>query len=291
MSSAAPQISVLVRTAGRPSFFLRRALASIGTQSVRPDEIVIVNVGEARLEVDSAIRDAAPTGIKISVEHAPSLGRAAALNRAANLARADWLAFLDDDDTWSPSFLASTGAAIARRSAHSTFGGVVTQTCAIYERYTGRSAREVGREAFNPGLIAIDLAALAVENRFTNNALVLRRAVLDAVGPWREDLVALEDWEFNLRVTARFHLEVISEMLAHYHRRPPNDLAPNTSTVELDRTAIELRNEWLRADLAAGRIGLGQLALGGESLGLGRALSRTERWRSKIAGWVGRSSR
>ena len=291
MSFPFPKVSVIVRTAQRDPVFLQRALGSIRAQTRRPDEVVIFNAGGDPKAVETAIRSADLTGLTVTLRQNQPLGRAAATNQAVQMAGGSWLAFLDDDDTWAPTFLERVTEVVVREGTAADFGGVVTQTEAIYERLANGQPREQSREPFNPTLKVIDLAALAVQNRFTNNALVCSRAAFIAVGGFREDLPVLEDWEFNVRLAAKFRLEVVSEILARYHQRPVDDPAPNTSREENVKMEVRIRNEWLRADLAAGRLGLGQLTLAGETTGLQRELSRWTRWRERVAGWLGKSSR
>jgi glycosyltransferase involved in cell wall biosynthesis len=281
MSTQLPEISVIVRTAQRDPVFLRRALGSIRAQTVPPGEIVVFNGGGKPEVVEAAIRASDLTGILVTTRHNPPLGQAAAANQAVQVARGTWIAFLDDDDTWAPAFLEHTTRMLVQEGAAADFGGVVTQTESVFERLIDGQPREHTREPFNSALKTIDLAALAVQNRFTNNALVFSRTAFAATGPFREDLAVLYDWEFNVRLAAKFRLEVVPEMLARYHQRPADDPAPNTSLEEHARMQVRIRNEWLRADLAAGRLGLGQLALTREVRGLRTVLADFRRWRNQ----------
>ena len=289
-------LDVMVRTCGRKPIFLRRALNSIATQLLSPSTVTIINDGTSPITNESELAMVDMRGITVrhlfrDSELRPKPNRSAALNRGIAVATTQWIAILDDDDTWAPNFLERVAGMLATNEARSDFGGVITQTEAIYERVKGNEIIQTGSEPFNPQLRALDLAALTVETQFTINSMVISRRVFEAVGGYREDLPMQEDWEFNVRAATRFHFEVIPEPLVRYHQRPSDDSAANTSAKELDRVAIMIRNEWLRKDIAEGRLGLGQLSLAGESRGLGRELSRWIRWRKKIARWLGRSSR
>jgi glycosyltransferase involved in cell wall biosynthesis len=289
-------VSVLVRTCGRSPVFLRRALNSIIGQTVLPEYIIVLNDESNPSAVESELAQINFVGLPLrhlsrNEGLQPHSNRSKALNRGIAEATTQWIAILDDDDTWAPNFLERVAGVLVTNEARSDFGGVITQTEAIYERVKGNEIIQTGSEPFNPQLRALDLAALTVETQFTINSMVISRRVFEAVGGYREDLPMQEDWEFNVRAATRFHFEVIPEPLVRYHQRPSDDSAANTSAKELDRVAIMIRNEWLRKDIAEGRLGLGQLSLAGESRGLGRELSRWIRWRKKIARWLGRSSR
>lgn len=289
-------LTVIVRTCGRPLVFLRRALDSIAAQTRLPAMVVISNDGDDVTSVEQELGRIDLRGLQHrhlprDARARPKPNRSAALNRAIDEVATQWVAFLDDDDTWAPTLLERVESLLTENMARRDFGGVVTRTEAVYERVLASGIREVRREPFNPALDVIDLAALAVENRFTINALILKREVFARVGNFREDLPLLEDWEFNVRAASHFQFEVVPEMLARYHQRLSGGSAENSHPEEMLRAVTRIRNEWLRADIAAGRLGLGQLALAGELRGLGSELSRWKRWRERVCGWLGRRTR
>jgi glycosyltransferase involved in cell wall biosynthesis len=296
MKSDSLDLCVIVRTHGRPPIFLNRALRSIARQTRLPASVIIIDDGTDPACVNTELAKLDLSGLVVrhlarDIQCHPKPNRAAALNRGIAAATTRWISFLDDDDTWAPTFVERVATALQSMEAMPNFGGVVTQTEAVYEKLEGGMLIETGREPFNPNLYVVDVAALAVETQFTNNSMVIKKEVFDAVGFYREDLPVQEDWEFNVRAATQFHFEVIPEPLVRYHQRPSNSSAANTSADELNRVAVLIRNEWLRKDLTAGRIGLGQLSLAGESRGLGRELSRWIRWRRRIAKWLGRPIR
>ena len=49
--------------------------------------------------------------------------------------------------------------------------------------------------------------------------LLYRRAVHDRLGPYREDLPVMGDWEFGIRLVTAYDIGVIAKPLANYHRR------------------------------------------------------------------------
>lgn len=280
-------ISVIVRSCGRP-LLLRRALASIVAQTRPPAEIVVVAIGDAGAKAVPDLKNL-PALKLIPTDAVRSRG--GALNDGIAAASGRWIAFLDDDDTWIANFLERAAPVLAAGHSNGSFGGVVTQAWVVEEKMKGHEIVERHRRLFNGTFHAVDLAALVVRNRFTLNAMVVRRDVWAAIGPYREDLPVLEDWEFNVRAAARFHFEVIPEALVCYHLRPVDDVAANTSVSEHQKVLAQIRNEWLRADLAAGRIGMGQLALLAETRGLDALLEFGRHCRARFHRWFGGPSR
>ena len=102
-ASAAPLVSVVVPTRGRPDL-VGRAVGSALAQTMRELEVVVVADGpdDATMRALRAIPDP-----RLVVEALPEpRGIGAARNAGVRLARGRWIAFLDDDDEWTPDKLA-----------------------------------------------------------------------------------------------------------------------------------------------------------------------------------------
>jgi glycosyltransferase involved in cell wall biosynthesis len=205
-----------------------------------------------------------------------SSNRSAALNRAVRRAEGECIAFLDDDDTWHPEFLARMGAAMAERFPGDRIGAVACRTMAVYEDDSlGKFAR-LGSEPFNPGFTSVSVDELVRRNLFTNNAVLWHRQILSDLGGFREDLPVLEDWDFNVRVAIHFPLEVLPESLANYHRRPrPGQNSEANSSMRLhDEYLARLVDEWRSQGLLPPVRGLGHL-----TAAWARVRHRWSRWR------------
>lgn len=99
MSYPSPTVTVVVPSRGRTAL-LERALLSVGAQTVRPLEVVVVADG-------TTIPHPPPAGdvpVRV-VELATSVGGAEARNVGVREARGELIAFLDDDDAWVPTKL------------------------------------------------------------------------------------------------------------------------------------------------------------------------------------------
>ncbi|NOQ64484.1 MAG: glycosyltransferase, partial [Methyloprofundus sp.] len=81
---------------------LRRALASVLQQSLLPDEIIVVDDGSTDTTANMLATEF-PQVIYIAQENT---GVSAARNAGIRLAKGEWLAFLDSDDTWLAQKLA-----------------------------------------------------------------------------------------------------------------------------------------------------------------------------------------
>lgn len=104
-------ISVVIPTAGR-SVLLRRALESVAAQTLPPFEILVV-VARPDGPTETVLAELEPRmpALRILRPEGPLRG-GAARQFAVTHARGEWIAFLDDDDEWLPSKLATQWAAV-----------------------------------------------------------------------------------------------------------------------------------------------------------------------------------
>jgi glycosyltransferase involved in cell wall biosynthesis len=108
--SAPPVVSVIIPTWRRPEL-VRRAIASAAAQTEQRIEIIVVVDGRDDETIAALDRDAdARLVVHVPAAH---LGNADARNAGVALARAAWVAFLDDDDEWLPRKLEVQLAAAA----------------------------------------------------------------------------------------------------------------------------------------------------------------------------------
>ena len=96
-------ISVVIPLYNKRSTILR-ALNSVITQTVQPEEIIVVNDGST--DGSEIIVDQLNHHL-IRLIHQPNTGVSNARNRGIEEAKGDWIAFLDADDEWFPEFLES----------------------------------------------------------------------------------------------------------------------------------------------------------------------------------------
>ena len=81
---------------------IQRALQSVFTQTVQPEEIIVVNDGSSdgsEKVVESMYHQL------VKLIHQPNAGVSSARNFGIKEAKGDWIAFLDADDFWDIDFL------------------------------------------------------------------------------------------------------------------------------------------------------------------------------------------
>ena len=286
------KVAVVTRTLARP-LLLERALNSVSAQTMKNFVWVIVNDGGEASAVDRLAGRARQSGIEVSVIHnAKSNGMEAASNAGVRGSVSNYVVIHDDDDSWAPEFLSATTAFL---DTAGDYAGVVTHASRITERIAGSRIDTVRREPHKPVLQAVHLSDMARSNLFPPIAFTYRRSLFDKLGGYDETMPILGDWDFNLRTLTLGDIGVISRPLANYHVRNGEPLDDGTyansitpgQTRQLIADAA-YRNRWLRADIEAGRPGLGFLLAIGRLQKLpgpsGTTLASATSWWSGLQG-------
>lgn len=116
-----PRFSVVIPTYNRADSVLD-TLSSCLAQSCQDLEVIVVDDGSTdnTVAVLEAIDDA-----RVRVVRQENAGPAAARNHGVRLARGEYIAYLDSDDTWYPEFLDSVNATLAQQSDAVVYGQII----------------------------------------------------------------------------------------------------------------------------------------------------------------------
>lgn len=190
MAERRPLVSIIVPTHNRP-VMLARAVASLLAQTVRDLEVLVIDDGgRDPSPVLAGFGDARVRLHRLPSSHGPSAAR----NVGLALARAPYIAYLDDDDLALPHHLATlldtaerTGAAAVYSDGHETF-----------ERWDGDVATVLHRRLVYSQDFA--LAHLLCDNIMAMDAVLHRRDALRMTGGFDQSLPMHVDWEMWIRL-------------------------------------------------------------------------------------------
>lgn len=189
-----PAFSVILTTYNRPDL-LRDALASVGRQTLRDFEVILINDnGEP---VESLITD---YDFPISyIRQGRNRGLSAARNAGLKQARGRYVVYLDDDDFYLPNHLAVLAEAFERNPHSVVYTGVeyVNERLEEGRRVEVARGRPFEHERF-------DRDRLFVQNYIPVNTWAHPREMLAEVGEFDTDLAAFEDWDMLLRLATRY---------------------------------------------------------------------------------------
>lgn len=232
---------------------LSRALRSIAFQTHPNWQIILVNNGAAREELEAFLeREHASLLPRMRYIHLPqALGRGAALNAGLDVCEGDFVTVLDDDDSWHERYLE---ACVQALNLETGAAAAICRSRIVLEEWRDGELKLLESVSFNSRLRRLSLHSLARCNKFTIHALLYRRSILEEIGNYNSSLEALEDWEFNLRLFLRFRSVVVQEELAYYHKRPSaSDITANSDMGEHTRSDRWIRRHYLRSLRSGGR--------------------------------------
>lgn len=196
-NSSTPLFSIVIPTYNH-GHLIGRCLDSVVGQSCGDWEAIVVNnfSNDNTVEVVEGYHD---SRIRL-INFANNGIIAASRNKGISEARGEWICFLDSDDWWTPDKLEACLPYLDEYD-------MIYHRMQIYSEQTQQPTSEYTAAYSVPTPIYQHMLRLG--NCCTNSSVVLRRSIIDTVGPITEDpaFVAVEDFDYWLRisrVTERF---------------------------------------------------------------------------------------
>lgn len=190
-------------------------LAALKAQTLKNFEVILIDDGST--DATAAIVAAQIAGdARFRLIRQPNAGVAATRNRGLSLARGRYVAPLDQDDVWQPTFLETLTAALEARP-----GAVMAFARSVWIDADGHAPEQP------PARIPpqVGYRELLVLNPIGNgSATVIRREDLMALGGFDADLLRefgqADDWWVQLQLSWRGEVVFVDEPLLHYRITP-----------------------------------------------------------------------
>lgn len=191
-----PLVSTVIPTFQRPALVVR-AVQSALAQTCGDIEVVVAIDGPDA-ETAAALGRLGDARVRI-LASPRRLGPGASRNCAVAAARAPWVAFLDDDDTWEPEKIERQLVAAGRSESDTPILSCrLRARCrageSLWPRRRPRAGESVGDYLFVRGTL------FGMEGVLQTSTLLTRRDLLLRF-PFREDMWRSEDLEWLLRAT------------------------------------------------------------------------------------------
>jgi glycosyltransferase involved in cell wall biosynthesis len=227
-------VSVCVPTRNHAAY-LEDAIRSVLVQTLPDFEIVVFDDGSTDRTPD--ILERFDDRRIRTFRHDRSSGVAATRNRCLRVARGRYLAWLDSDDIYEPGMLEQQVRILEQMPSV----GLVHGGFSVIDRAGSRlppwpeafseDTIEAGREAF---------AELILSNYITAPTVVVRREIVDRVGPYAVHIgPSSTDWEMWLRISLVSDLAYRARPVARYRQHPDSISARTTPTG--DRLLSDIR--------------------------------------------------
>ncbi|MGI8886665.1 MAG: glycosyltransferase family 2 protein [Gaiellaceae bacterium] len=239
--SARCEVTVVIPTKNRWPVLLDAALRAASSQEEVDHEIVVVDDGSVD-GTASWLADLGEPRLRV-VRNDRSLGVARARNAGVDAARGAWIAFLDDDDIWSPRKLRTQIDAATFQGASFVYGASV----ALDER----KRFLFGHAPPNPSTLRSQLLRRNVMWGGCSN-VVVRADVLRDLGRFDEQLFQLADWDLWIRLADSAPAALCTEVLVGCVGHQASMLLTDRRDVFEEFDYLVRKHRRIAADLGAG---------------------------------------
>ena len=197
--TAAPVASVVLPTYNR-AWCLKSAIDSVLDQNDQRSELIVVDDGST----DNTQQLVATYGERLRYIRQDNRGVSAARNTGIRAASGALIALLDSDDEWLPGKLSTQ---LDFFKAHPE--ALICQTEEIWIR-NGVRVNPGKRHRKQSGMIFESSLALCL---VSPSAVMIKKALLDDVGLFDENLPACEDYDLWLRIAWKYPIHLIDQPL------------------------------------------------------------------------------
>lgn len=207
-------VSVIITTYKRLPDIVEKAVQSVLVQTYKDLEILIVDDNHDNSDESRLLQDAFSNRDRIRyIKQDGNKGACAARNLGIKNANGEFIAFLDDDDTWEPEKLEmqlkrfeGTGADVAMVYCLGDVVDISTDPPTVTEYYTTSMYKD---EITFHDQLQYDYIGSTSQGLIRKNALV-------ALGGFDESLPARQDYEMWLRISKHYKIYGVNKVLFHY---------------------------------------------------------------------------
>ena len=223
-----PKVSIIIPAYNAEST-IRCTIESIQKQTFSDFELIVINDGstDRTAEIIRGIKDS-----RIKLLCYKNGGLPVARNRGIQNATGEYIAFLDADDLWTKDKLEKQLAVL---EANPEAGVAYSMTCYIDRQ---------GNFLYNCNPVSFEgdvLEELLLTNFLHNGSNpLIRQQAIKAIGKFDSSLKSSEDWDYYLKLAARYTFVVVPEYQILYRKTSTNmssnvERMKQTSYIVLER--------------------------------------------------------
>ncbi len=198
---------------------ISKTVESVQKQTVSDIEIIVIDDGstDRTLELIQGIQDE-----RLKIFSYKNGGLPVARNRGISRARGEFISFIDADDMWTPDKLELQLAALQQ---HPEAGVAYSWTSYFMD------GQEESVFPYAPVFFEGNVYDKLLVNNIVGNGsnILVRRKAIESVGEFEPTLKSCEDWDFYIRLAAKWHFVVVPKHQILYRQ----SLNAMTSKVEV----------------------------------------------------------
>jgi len=248
MMTREPLVSVIVPAYNRAGI-IGETIENIFQQTYANIELIIVDDGSTD-DTQAKLRS---YGSRIQWAVQKNTGPAAARNRGTRMAKGEIIAFQDSDDAWHPTKIARQ-VSLLQRAGESA----VCCICNCIVQLPGIAVRSFENAPLNPpieeGIWQNAAEVLATRFILFNQAVAIRRKVLEKIGGFDESYRLMEDMELALRLSLEGPWTFIREPLATRQDKLARTLGHEATPKIVCENEVRIREGILRIMDGNGRL-------------------------------------
>jgi len=209
---------------------VQSSIASVYEQTFKNIELIVINDGSSD-DSPMLLAELAQIHDTLRVIHQPNAGVSAARNTGLSVARGEFIAFLDADDSWAPDCLmklyqalqAISNAVIAYCGWQNT--GLEANRCKPY----------IPPDYENSNKIETFLKSCP----WPIHAALTRKSAIDAIQGFNQNLRISEDYQMWLKIASFHKITLVPEVLAYYHHHEGVQATNNRLRAALDHWQVQ----------------------------------------------------
>jgi len=202
--------------------YIEKAIRSVMCQTYQEFEVIVVDDGStdesfAQLSVISQQLSVEEPDkfIKIKIVQQENQGVSTARNNGVKLAKYDYIAFLDADDWWEPTFLREMKELIEK---YPEAGIYASSYCKVKNGLLTPAIIGV-EKGFEDGLINYcQVYAKTMYMPLTSITSVLKKSVFESENGFKPKLKLGEDFDLWVRVALKYPVALLNKPLAYYNQ-------------------------------------------------------------------------
>jgi glycosyltransferase involved in cell wall biosynthesis len=229
----APEVSVVIPTRGRWRLLAGTLAGALGQKEVA-HEVIVVDDGSTD-ETSERLGELEDPRLRV-VRHEQRRQLAAARNSGVDAARGEWIAFLDDDDLWSPLKLRAQLTAAADRRAVLVYGaGLVVDA----DRRVLQTSPAPDPDRILELLLRGNWIPVGASN------VIARADLVRSLGGFDESLRHFADWDMWIRLAASGPAAAVSKPLVAYVLHGENMVLTDSRQVAREFERLVAKHELL----------------------------------------------